>query len=73
MENDTISSKRQKMMLENTPTTLLTSITPERSLQLNCQDRLEVIKCSIEYALNIMGRDASFLDISDFSLWQVLC
>jgi len=47
-------------------------MTSERSLQLNCQERLKILEASIEHALMTKGRDASFFDLSDFSLWYEL-
>jgi protein arginine N-methyltransferase 7 len=61
------SLKRQRPR-EDSPQRIACLISPARAQQLNDVGRLSLIRRAIQYALEIQGRDASFLDISDFCL-----
>ena len=68
-------SKRLRLSSELRTNKMISTslVSPQRCLQLNCIDRLTLLKNSIDAALNSIGKDnACVLDVSDFSICGIM-
>lgn len=64
-------AKRQRVEVDQSPS-IARLVSPERALQLNDHNRLDVIRRAVRFALETKRKDIHFLDVSDFSLCAIL-